>query len=132
MKWIKIFSVWLCIIPVAILSGGFREYFLENYLSEKASLSVSGIILSVLIFFITSVLLLRIKEISYRDSIITGLFWTVLTIGFEFSFGLSSGSTWSELIEAYNPLSGNLWILVILSTLLSPILTYRLKWLYGK
>ena len=124
MKWIKIFSVWLCIIPVAILNGGFREYFLENYLSEKASLSVSGIILSVL--------LLRIKEISYRDSIITGLFWTVLTIGFEFSFGLSSGSTWSELIEAYNPLSGNLWILVILSTLLSPILTYRLKWLYGK
>lgn len=132
MKWIKIFSVWLCIIPVAILNGGFREYFLENYLSEKASLSVSGIILSVLIFFITSVLLMRIKEISYRDSIITGLFWTVLTIGFEFSFGLSSGSTWSELIEAYNPLSGNLWILVILSTLLSPILTYRLKWLYGK
>lgn len=51
MKWIKIFSVWLCIIPVAILNGGFREYFLENYLSEKASLSVSGIILSVLIFF---------------------------------------------------------------------------------
>lgn len=132
MKWIKIFSVWLCIIPVAILNGGFREYLLENYLSEKASLSVSGIILSVLIFFITSVLLMRIKEISYRDSIITGLFWTVLTIGFEFSFGLSSGSTWSELIEAYNPLSGNLWILVILSTLLSPILTYRLKWLYGK
>lgn len=132
MKWIKIFSVWLCIIPVAILNGSFREYFLENYLSEKASLSVSGIILSVLIFFITSVLLLRIKEISYRDSIITGLFWTVLTICFEFSFGLSSGSTWSELIEAYNPLSGNLWILVILSTLLSPILTYRLKWLYGK
>lgn len=132
MKWIKIFSVWLCIIPVVILNGGFREYFLENYLSEKASLSVSGIILSVLIFFITSVLLLRIKEISYRDSIITGLFWTVLTICFEFSFGLSSGSTWSELIEAYNPLSGNLWILVILSTLLSPILTYRLKRLYGK
>lgn len=131
MKWIKIFSVWLCIIPVTILNGGFREYFLENYLSEKASLSVSGIILSVLIFFITSVLLLLIKEISYRDSIITGLFWTVLTICFEFSFGLSSGSTWSELIEAYSPLSGNLWILVILSTLLSPILTYRLKWLYG-
>ena len=48
MIWIKIFSVWLCIIPVAILNGGFREYFLENYLSEKASLSVSGIILSVL------------------------------------------------------------------------------------
>ena len=28
--------------------------------------------------------------------------------------------------------AGNLWILVILSILLSPILTYRLKWLYGK
>ncbi len=125
MKWIKITLIWICFIPVAIINGGFRDYLLDKYLPENISLAISGIILSGLIFVITMLLLPRIKRLSEKDCVKIGIQWMLLTVVFEFYFGLSSGSTWSELIEAYNPLKGNLWILVLLSTFLSPMWVFK-------
>lgn len=125
MKWIKVTLIWICFIPVAIINGGFRDYLLDKYLPENISLAISGIILSGLIFVITMLLLPRIKRLSEKDCIKIGIQWMLLTVVFEFYFGLSSGSTWSELIEAYNPLKGNLWILVLLSTFLSPMWVFK-------
>lgn len=125
MKWIKITLIWICFIPIAIINGGFRDYLLDKYLPENISLAISGIILSGLIFVITMLLLPRIKRLSEKDCVKIGVQWMLLTVVFEFYFGLSSGSTWSELIEAYNPLKGNLWILVLLSTFLSPMWVFK-------
>lgn len=125
MKWVKIILIWFCIIPFAILNGGFREYILEKYFTGIIALSLSGIILSVLIFIIALLLLPRIKGLTLQDSIKTGVIWLFLTIGFEFYFGLSAGNTLKELLLAYNPLNGNLWIVVLSSTLFSPILVYK-------
>lgn len=125
MKWIKVTLIWICFIPVAIINGGFRDYLLDKYLPENISLAISGIILSGLIFVITMLLLPRIKRLSEKDCVKIGIQWMLLTVVFEFYFGLSSGSTWSELIEAYNPLKGNLWILVLLSTFLSPMWVFK-------
>ena len=47
--------------------------------------------------------------------------WAVLTVVFEFITGLSGGNNISELIAAYNPLTGNLWLLVLAATLFSPV-----------
>lgn len=125
MKWIKITLIWICFIPVAIINGGFRDYLLDKYLPKNISIAISGIILSGLIFVITMLLLPRIKRLSEKDCVKIGVQWMLLTVVFEFYFGLSSGSTWSELIEAYNPLKGNLWILVLLSTFLSPMWVFK-------
>ena len=125
MKWITITLIWICFIPIAIINGGFRDYLLDKYLPENISLAISGIILSGLIFVITMLLLPRIKRLSEKDCVKIGVQWMLLTVVFEFYFGLSSGSTWSELIEAYNPLKGNLWILVLLSTFLSPMWVFK-------
>lgn len=114
-------------MPFAILNGGFREYILEKYFTENISLAISGIILSVLIFIITLLLLPRIKKLTKKDCIKTGFIWLLLTIGFELYFGLSSDSTLKELLQAYNPLNGNLWIVVLSSTLFSPILVYEMN-----
>ena len=54
---------------------------------------------------------------------LTGIVWMLLTVIFEFITGLSGGNNISELIAAYNPLTGNLWLLVLAVTLLSPVLT---------
>ena len=87
------------------------------------ALPVSGIILSVCIFLITWMLLPRmIKAFTSKDSWLIGISWALLTIAFEFASGLAGGSTVSELLAAYNPLSGNLWLLVLVTTLLSPII----------
>ena len=44
----------------------------------------------------------------------------LLTIGFEFTFGLTGGISFRELLSAYNPMSGNLWLLVVVTTFGAP------------
>lgn len=123
MNILKSLIIWLCFIPVAILNGGLREYLLAKAIGEEWALPVSGITLSVCIFLITWMLLPRmIKAFTSKNGWLIGIGWALLTIVFEFAAGLAGGSTVSELLAAYNPLSGNLWLLVLATTLLSPII----------
>ena len=128
MNILKSLIIWLCFIPVAILNGGLREYVLAKAIGEKWALPVSGIILSVCISLITWLLLPRmIKTFTSQEGWLIGIGWALLTIAFEFAAGLARGSTVSELLAAYNPLSGNLWLLVLLTTLLSPVIVRKVK-----
>lgn len=123
MNILKSLPVWLCFIPVAILNGGLREYVLAKAIGAEWALPVSGITLSVCIFLITWLLLPRmIKAFTYKEGWLIGTGWALLTIVFEFAAGLAGGSTISELLAAYNPLTGNLWLLVLMITQLSPII----------
>lgn len=123
MNILKSLIVWLCFIPVAILNGGLREYILTKAIGEEWALPVSGLTLSVCIFFITWLLLPRIAKIrTPKDYWPIGVCWALLTIAFEFAAGVAEGNTVSELFAAYNPLTGNLWLLVLATTLLSPII----------
>ena len=121
MKILKSLLVWVCFIPVAILNGGLREYVLDEAVGEQWALPLSGIILSACIFLLTWLLLpVTVKALSAKDSMRIGICWVLLTIAFEFVSGLAGGSTITELLAAYNPLTGNLWLLVLAATLLSP------------
>jgi hypothetical protein len=51
-----------------------------------------------------------------------GLFWVLLSVMFQFSFGhFALGVSWERLLAAYDPSDGNLWVLVLLTFLISPI-----------
>ena len=126
MKILKSLLVWVCFIPAAILNGGLREHVLARALGEKWALPLSGIILSACIFLITWLLLPRtVKVLSAKDSLRIGICWVFLTIAFEFASGLAGGNTIKELLAAYNPLTGNLWLIVLVTTLLSPVIAGR-------
>ncbi len=128
MNIMKSLIIWLCFIPVAILNGGLREYVLAKAITEEWALPISGITLSVCIFLITWLLLpLVTKAITSKDCRLIGMCWAVLTIAFEFIAGLANGNTMTELLAAYNPLTGNLWLLVLATTLLSPIVTKNFR-----
>ena len=128
MKILKSLLVWVCFIPVAILNGGLREHVLAMALGEKWALPLSGIILSACIFLITWFLLPRtVKALSAKDSLRIGICWVFLTIAFEFASGLAGGNTIKELLAAYNPLTGNLWLIVLVTTLLSPVIAGRVS-----
>lgn len=127
MKYLKSFLVWLCFIPAAILNGGFREYVLIKYLDTALATAISGILLCILILLITWLLLPRLVTLNNKESYITGIIWMILTILFEFTSGIGTGVPMKELIAAYNPLSGNLWILVVLTTMLAPTIISRIN-----
>lgn len=118
--------IWTSFIPLAILNGGFRDYILVELLPDKYVLAVSGIILSVLILFVTKILLSRIKKLSCTDCLVISCVWMLLSVLFELGMGLAVGSSVRELMEAYNPLSGNLWLLVVVTTGVAPFFALKL------
>lgn len=122
---IRSLLVWLCFIPVAILNGGVRQYVLDRWLGEVGANALSGVLLSLFILLISWLLLPRIIKYNQKESFQIGIVWMLLTIGFEFTFGLTSGISFQELLSAYNPMTGNLWLLVVVTTFGAPRLVYE-------
>ena len=128
MRLLKSFIVWICFIPVAILNGGLREYVLVRLVGEETALPVSGILLGIFIFLVTWLMLPRLaKGCGMKDCLAMGICWASLTIAFETAAGIAGGSTVTEILAAYNPLTGNLWVLVLVTTMLSPVLLKVLR-----
>ena len=113
------------IIPIAILNGGFREYVLVNL--GVLARPLSGIILSVCIFIVAYLLVPKIKNCVKRDYIIFGIMWFILTNLFDLSSYIKAGDGFAGLLQSYNIFTGNLWLLVVLSALFSPIIVMKIK-----
>lgn len=71
------------------------------------------------------------KDCDMKDCLIIGICWTLLTVAFESATEITGGSTVTEILAAYNPTTGNLWALVLATTMLSPILLKALRRLSG-
>lgn len=128
MKIMKSLIIWICFIPAAILNGGLREYVLVPVIGQKWALPASGIILSGLIFLITWFMLPRlIKDNIRTERWLMGIVWALLTVIFEFVAGLSGGNNIQELLAAYNPLTGNLWLLVLVTTFFAPVMESSMR-----
>lgn len=124
-KYIMAILIWIMIIPIAILNGGFREYVLVK-LGILARL-LSGIILSVCIFVVAYFLVPKIKNCVKRDYIIFGVIWFVLTNLFDLVAYIKDGGGFSDLLQSYNVLTGNTWLLVVLTALLAPVTVMKIR-----
>ena len=126
-KLIKSLLIWLCFVPLAVANGVFRDSLLCGWLGGALALPVSGLILSCLIFAVTWFLLPCVVTVSGRDGFRIGCVWTVLTVLFEFLLGVAGGQSVPDLLSAYNPFTGNLWLLVVISVFLSPVIVSLFK-----
>ena len=124
-KYMQAIGIWLFIIPLAILNGGFRESVLVKL--GDIALPLSGIILSACIFIVAYVFIPKIKNCRTKDYVIFGLIWFVLTNLFDLTMYISEGGGMKDLINSYNFLNGNLWILVVVTTLVSPVIVAKIK-----
>ena len=124
-KYIIAFLIWVMIIPIAILNGGFREYVLIKFGILVRPLS--GIILSVCIFSVAYLSIPKIKNCVKRDYLLFGVMWFVLTNLFDLSAYIKDGEGVAGLLKSYNIFTGNTWLLVVLSALFSPMLVMKIK-----
>jgi hypothetical protein len=92
-----------------------------------AALVLSGLLLSTLIIGVAYVSLPWLQVSRPVQLWFIGLGWLVLTLVFEFSFGLWQGKSWPELLEAYTLKDGNIWLVVIAVTALAPYIAAKLK-----
>lgn len=124
-KYLQAIAIWILIIPIAILNGGFRE----NVLIKLGALAspISGIILSVCIFVVAFLLIPKIRNCKKSDYIFFGIIWCCLTNLFDLSMFIMDGGGILDLVKQYHFWTGNLWIVVVLSTLFAPIIVHKLK-----
>lgn len=124
-KFLYAFMIWVMIIPIAILNGGFRQYVLVKL--DELALPISGIMLSVAIFIVAYFMVPKIKNCAKRDYIIFGAMWFVLTNLFDLSAYIQNGGGIDDLLKSYNVLTGNTWVFVVLSALLSPMAVMKIR-----
>ena len=79
------------------------------------------------IFTIAYLLVPKIKDCAKRDYILFGVMWFGLTNLFDLSSYIKSGAGFARLLQSYNIFTGNTWLLVVLSALLSPMLVMKMK-----
>ena len=123
-KYVYAFLIWVMIIPIAILNGGLREYVLVKL--GNLALPLSGIILSLCIFVVAYLLVPKIKNCTKRDYIFFGVMWFILTNLFDLIAYINAGVGFAGLVQSYNILTGNTWLLVVLTALFSPVIVMNI------
>lgn len=125
---LKAFGIWLLILVCAVLNGTLREAVLLPAFDKSVAFAISGVLLSICIVAVSLVLVPRIGRLGTSQAMYLGVFWLLLTLGFEFGFGrVIQQRSWSELFQAYTFDDGNIWPLVLVVTLFSPLIAVRLR-----
>lgn len=121
------FLLWLPMIPIAILNGGLRENVWNTYFNDLAAHQISTLTLIILCTVYIGLIFRYLRLQSRKQSLILGLIWVILTVGFEFGFGLAMGNSLADLFHDYNLLEGRFWSLFLISIFILPYIFYTFK-----
>jgi len=115
---------WLALAVVMVLNGVVGKALWEPRLGEygnhvvKSLLGIGLIFLAGWLFSLTAY-----GAAGIGAGLVCGLAWLVMTVGFEFVAGhYAFGHSWEKLLADYNLACGRLWVFVLLSTFVAPIL----------
>jgi hypothetical protein len=124
----RAFAVWFALLILSSLNGAFREAVLIPRMGIEGGHFVSSIALCLIILGIVLLAAPWIRIIDTRHAIEIGLGWVALTLMFEFGFGhFVRHRPWSELLVDYNVLKGRIWILVLLTITVAPLVAARVR-----
>ena len=121
------FLLWLPMMLIAILNGGLRENVWNKYFNDLAAHQISTILLILLCALYIGSIFRFLQVQSRKQALVLGLIWMLLTVGFEFTFGLAMGHSWEMLFHDYNILQGRLWLLFLISLFILPYIFYTFK-----
>jgi hypothetical protein len=119
---IRALVVWLGFVVLAVANGALRQAVLAPRMSDAAAHASSSVTLSAAILVVAWLTIRWIGPHSRRAAWTIGVLWLALTVAFEFLAGhYLFGTPWSELLAAYDVRGGQLWMLVLVTTLIAPV-----------
>ncbi len=126
--WILAACAWLCFLGIAVICGALRVKLLEPRLGEQKA-HVAGTLTVCVLLLCAIHLFVTVSGVSGTWPLMRiGAFWTLLTIGFEFAFGLLVlKKPLEELLADYDIFRGRVWLLVLLTTFWGPVLSGMLR-----
>lgn len=126
-KLVKAILIWMLIVPFAIVNGMARDYVIEPNFGPRIALPLSGIILSAFIYITAYSLIPKTGGRKVSEYILFGATWFVLTNLFDILMIVARNAPISVFFEMYDITTGNLWSLVVLASLVSPILVAKIR-----
>ena len=124
----KTISIWLMLVILAIVNAAIREKLLAPLLGAGIALPLSGLLLSIFIFAVAYAAIPLFNSSAGRIYIGIGVSWFVLTLAFEILAGhFVGGKPWHDIVQVFNIRKGDLFVAPLITTLISPWLSARLR-----
>jgi hypothetical protein len=128
----RAFGVWCVLLAVAFANGFVRVAWLIPSAGDRTGHIVSALTLSFAIALISWLTIGWIRPETSGDALGVGAFWLGLTLAFEFLAGhYLFGNPWETVLADYNVFDGRIWILVLITTAVSPLVTSWASGLIG-
>jgi len=126
MTYLRAFLVWLVLMAAEIVHGIARAVLLVPHVGLFRSNQIGVFSGSLIILLVTRCFIRWIGEARARRLLAVGVFWGVLTLAFELSFGrFVAGASWQQLLADYDMPHGGLMPLGICALVLSPWMAAR-------
>ncbi len=113
---------------LAIANGAVREAWLAPWFGALAAHWLSTLLLCALFAALIYWRLSWLDLASERAALCLGASWMAATVAFEFLGGhYLFGNPWEKLLSDYNVFKGRVWPVVLLTLLLAPWASWRLR-----
>jgi hypothetical protein len=120
--------IWLIMVIIAIGNALLRDKLLAHAIGSESALVVSGLLLSILVFLVALGSVPFFGASDGRSYMIIGLVWFAFTLSFELLFGrFVAEKPWHEILQVFHLHKGDMFILVLLTTLFSPWLSAKTR-----
>ena len=125
---LKAIGIWLLIVVVAIVNGIFREKLLVPMIGAEIALPLSGVLLASMVFLISLMSVRFFYSSKIKTYFLIGFVWVMLTLSFEFLFGhFILGRSWEEILKVFDIQKGDLFIIVLFITGISPWIAAKVR-----
>lgn len=128
LNYAKAFYLWLGFLAVAIAVALFREKVLAAMVGQTEARTLATMLVTAVIFGLICVYVSRLDGATPGSLVRLGIFWTVLTILFEYIFShFVLGVSWEFIGVDYNISQGRLWPLELLVILFGPLFAAKIR-----
>ena len=115
--------VWMALLTVAIINGAVREAWLVPGAGSLGAHQISTLLLSAAILLLAVLTIPWMAPATRPQALLIGAGWLVMTLTFEFLAGhYAFGKSWPVLLADYDIARGRIWILVLITTGLAPLI----------
>lgn len=89
----KYLLFWFPMLLIAVVNGMLREFVLKKYMAGLQAHQFSTLTLIVLVAFYIGFIVRRFPPVSSGQALLIGVIWMIMTLAFEFGFGLYRGNS---------------------------------------
>jgi len=121
-------AIWFLLLGLAIVNGGARTSWITPRWGEPIGHWVSTAMFCSVILIVAWVFVGWIRPTSTSAAWRVGLCWLALTVAFEFLGGhFLFGTPWENLLADYNLMRGRVWLAVLATTAVAPVLMFNVR-----